>query len=110
MSGSRRRSTANLIARSRSSSGYFLGAGKTLILPWNESLHQTRNGTLTIAGHEHTAADPLTDTARDVISATGTDWPNTKAYGSGQTWQRGTHWWPQVYSVAIGARNQRFPR
>ncbi|GAA1618644.1 MULTISPECIES: IS1634 family transposase [Actinomycetes] len=31
--------------------------------------------TLTIAGHEHTAADPLTDTGRDIIIATGTNWP-----------------------------------
>jgi hypothetical protein len=31
--------------------------------------------TLTIGGHEHTAADPLTDTARDIIIATGTNWP-----------------------------------
>ena len=44
--GSRRRSTAILIARSRSSSGYFLGAAMTLILSWNESLHQTRHGTV----------------------------------------------------------------
>ena len=46
VSGSRRRSTAILIARSRASSGYFLGAATTLILPWNESLHQTRHGTV----------------------------------------------------------------
>jgi Transposase DDE domain len=31
--------------------------------------------TLTIAGHQHTAADPLTDTAREIITATGTQWP-----------------------------------
>lgn len=31
--------------------------------------------TLTIAGHEHAAADPLTDTARDILTATGTTWP-----------------------------------
>jgi hypothetical protein len=31
--------------------------------------------TLTIAGHEHTAADPLTDTAREILAATGTEWP-----------------------------------
>ena len=31
--------------------------------------------TLTIAGHEHTAADPLTDAAREIIAATGTKWP-----------------------------------
>lgn len=29
--------------------------------------------TVTIAGHEHTAADPLTDTAREILTATGTD-------------------------------------
>ena len=45
VTGSRRRSTANRIARSRSSPGYFLGAAMTLILPWNESLHQTRHAT-----------------------------------------------------------------
>src|SRR5690606_19237435 len=45
VTGSRRRSTAIRIARSRSSSGYFLGAAMTLILPWNESLHQTRYAT-----------------------------------------------------------------
>jgi Transposase DDE domain len=27
-----------------------------------------------IAGHNHTAADPLTDAARDIITATGTQW------------------------------------
>lgn len=31
--------------------------------------------TVLIAGHEHTAADPLTDTARDILTATGTTWP-----------------------------------
>lgn len=31
--------------------------------------------TLTIAGHEHTAADPLTQTARDILTGTGTTWP-----------------------------------
>ncbi len=30
--------------------------------------------TIDIAGHEHTAADPLTDTARDILTATGTEW------------------------------------
>jgi hypothetical protein len=33
------------VARSRSSSGYFLGAAMTLILQWIESLHQTRGET-----------------------------------------------------------------
>src|SRR5919107_1423653 len=45
VAGSRRASTASLVARSRSSSGYFLGAAMTLILTWIESLHQTRGGT-----------------------------------------------------------------
>src|SRR5699024_1844836 len=31
-----------LVALSRSSSGYFLGAAMLLILPWIQSLHQTR--------------------------------------------------------------------
>ncbi|RKT79410.1 IS4 family transposase [Terracoccus luteus] len=31
--------------------------------------------TLTIAGHEHTAAEPLTEAAREIIAATGTEWP-----------------------------------
>ncbi|MGB3685814.1 MAG: IS1634 family transposase [Ornithinimicrobium sp.] len=31
--------------------------------------------TVNIAGHEHTAADPLTDTARDIVTTTGTEWP-----------------------------------
>jgi len=34
-------------------------------------LHQV---TVNIAGHEHTA-DPLTDTAREILTATGTEWP-----------------------------------
>lgn len=42
--GSRRASATNRTARSRSSSGYFLGAAVTLILTWIESLHQTRHG------------------------------------------------------------------
>lgn len=45
VAGSRRRSTANRIARCRSSSRYFLGAATTLILSRNESLQQTRYGT-----------------------------------------------------------------
>src|SRR5215218_6064942 len=45
VAGSRRASTASRVARSRSSSGYFLGAATTLILTWIESLHQTRGGT-----------------------------------------------------------------
>jgi transposase len=31
--------------------------------------------TVNIAGHEHTAADPLTDTAREILTATSTEWP-----------------------------------
>lgn len=31
--------------------------------------------TVNIAGHQHTAADPLTDTAHDILTATGTGWP-----------------------------------
>src|SRR5690606_34461406 len=46
VAGSRRASTAIRVARSRSSSGYFLGAAMTLILTWIESLHQTRGETL----------------------------------------------------------------
>src|SRR5699024_6015541 len=42
VAGSRRASTAILVALSRSSSGYFLGAAMLLILPWIQSLHQTR--------------------------------------------------------------------
>src|SRR3954451_10859174 len=45
VAGSRRASTAIRVARSRSSSGYFLGAAMTLILTWIESLHQTQRGT-----------------------------------------------------------------
>src|SRR5699024_6597733 len=33
---------ASLVPLSRSSSGYFLGAAMLLILPWIQSLHQTR--------------------------------------------------------------------
>ena len=44
-----RASTASRTAHSRSSSGDFLGAPLTLILPWIESLHQTRGGTWTCA-------------------------------------------------------------
>src|SRR3954452_119254 len=45
VAGSRRATTAIRVARSRSSSGYFLGAVMTLIPTWIESLHQTRHGT-----------------------------------------------------------------
>src|SRR5699024_6458903 len=40
--GSRRASPAIPVPLSRSSSGYFLGAAMLLILPWIQSLHQTR--------------------------------------------------------------------
>ncbi len=40
-----RKPTGIRIARSRSSSGYFLGAAMTLILAWLESLYQTRHET-----------------------------------------------------------------
>lgn len=30
--------------------------------------------TVNIAGHQHVAADPLTDTARQILTATGTEW------------------------------------
>src|SRR5699024_321227 len=46
VAGSRRASTAILVALSRSSSGYFLGAAMLLILPWIQSLHQTRGDSL----------------------------------------------------------------
>src|SRR5699024_9571763 len=45
VAGSSRASTAILVALSRSSSGYFLGAAMLLILPWDQSLHQTRGET-----------------------------------------------------------------
>lgn len=31
--------------------------------------------TVSIAGHDHTASDPLTDTARQILQATNTGWP-----------------------------------
>jgi len=31
--------------------------------------------TVSIAGQEHTAVDPLTDTAREILTATGAEWP-----------------------------------
>src|SRR3954447_21688771 len=49
---SRRASTAIRVARSRSSSGYFLGAAMTLILTWIESLHRTRRGTVRVSWRE----------------------------------------------------------
>jgi hypothetical protein len=45
VAGSRRASSAIRVALSRSSSGYLLGAAMTLILPANESLHQSWRGT-----------------------------------------------------------------
>jgi len=40
-----------------------------------QALRPLQQITVTIAGHEHTAADPLTDTAREILTATGTIWP-----------------------------------
>src|SRR5918998_1475053 len=57
VAGSRRASTAIRVARSRSSSGYFLGAAMTLILTWIESLHQTRYGTGTDFFISHAGRD-----------------------------------------------------
>ncbi|MFD3801937.1 hypothetical protein ACFWQJ_12800 [Kocuria palustris] len=31
--------------------------------------------TVVIAGHPHVAADPLTGTASEILTATGTEWP-----------------------------------
>ena len=39
------------------------------------TLRPLQQVTLTIAGHEHTAADPLSDTAGEILAATSTDWP-----------------------------------
>ena len=61
---SRRRSTAILTARCRSSSGYFLGAAMTLILPWNETFHQTRHGTPEQTASDLASATRLEDSAR----------------------------------------------
>src|SRR5699024_839937 len=46
VAGSSRASTAILVALSRGSSGYFLGAAMLLILPWDQSLHQTRGDSI----------------------------------------------------------------
>jgi hypothetical protein len=40
-----------------------------------QTLRPLQQITLTIAGHEHTAADPLTDTAREILTATRTHRP-----------------------------------
>jgi hypothetical protein len=40
-----------------------------------QALRHLQQITVAIAGHEHTAADPLTDTAREILAATGTNWP-----------------------------------
>jgi len=40
-----------------------------------QALRPLQQITITIAGHDHTAADPLTDTARAILTATGTTWP-----------------------------------
>ena len=67
--GSRRRSTAILTARSPSSSGNPLGAAVTLILPWNESLHQTRYGTVDRSASDNRRAVNLGQRGRDVLTA-----------------------------------------
>lgn len=40
-----------------------------------QTLRPLQQITVRIAGHEHTAADPLTPTARHIITTTGTTWP-----------------------------------
>lgn len=40
-----------------------------------QALRPIQQITVSVAGHEHTAADPLTDTAREILAATGTQWP-----------------------------------
>lgn len=40
-----------------------------------QALRPIQQITMNIAGHEHTAADPLTGAARDILTATGIDWP-----------------------------------
>ncbi len=40
-----------------------------------QTLRPLQQITVRIAGHEHLAADPLTDTASKIITATNTTWP-----------------------------------
>jgi hypothetical protein len=40
-----------------------------------QALRPIQQITVNIAGHEHTATDPLSDAARDILTATGVDWP-----------------------------------
>ena len=40
-----------------------------------QALRPLQQVTVVIAGHSHVAADPLTDTAREILTATGTEWP-----------------------------------
>lgn len=40
-----------------------------------QALRPIQQITVNIAGHEHTATDPLTDAARDILTDTGVDWP-----------------------------------
>src|SRR5690625_640099 len=49
VAGSSRASTAILVALSRSSSGYLLGAAMLLLPPWDQSLHPTRSDSLRAA-------------------------------------------------------------
>ena len=47
------------MALSRSSSGYFLGAAMLLILPWIQSLHQTRGDSSATITHYCNGGSPL---------------------------------------------------
>lgn len=40
-----------------------------------QALRPIQRITVSVAGHEHTAADPLTDSAREILAATRTRWP-----------------------------------
>ena len=40
-----------------------------------QTLRPLQQITVNIAGHEHLAQDPLPDTAREILTATSTDWP-----------------------------------
>ncbi|MEX3600922.1 hypothetical protein VVR34_13535 [Kocuria carniphila] len=40
-----------------------------------QTLRPLQQITVVIAGHLHVAADPLTDIAREILTATGTEWP-----------------------------------
>ena len=40
-----------------------------------QALRPLQQVTVVIAGHPHVAADPLTGTASEILTATGTEWP-----------------------------------